>query len=151
MKAADMIEAAKVAGLIVAGWLAYRAWQKVQAEGIAGAVGSTVTGAVKGVGGVFGIPDTNASECAKAKAAGDTWGASFACPAGDFLGYGFDRAAQSLGGAVRNVFTSGSGVPKRQATQADHQAWAITQQAEWGGKTFNQRANDTSWSPWGLF
>lgn len=46
-----------------------------------------VTGTVKGVGGVLGIPDTDATKCAAAKAAGNTWEASFYCPAGEFLGW----------------------------------------------------------------
>jgi len=50
-------------------------------------VDGVVSGAVIGVGQKVGIPATNMNECEKAKAAGDTWGASFACPAGDFLKY----------------------------------------------------------------
>jgi hypothetical protein len=38
----------------------------------------------------FGIPETNLSECEKAKTEGRTWDASFACPAGDFIGYLWD-------------------------------------------------------------
>jgi hypothetical protein len=42
-----------------------------------------------GAQGVFGLPDTRTgqaqSECAAAKAKGDCWAASFACPAADYL------------------------------------------------------------------
>ncbi len=44
-----------------------------------------VTGAVKGVGGVFGVPDTNQTECERALAEGRKWDASFACDAKTFL------------------------------------------------------------------
>lgn len=46
-----------------------------------------ITGTVTGIGERVGIPKTDASACAAAKAAGSTWDASFACPAGDFLSY----------------------------------------------------------------
>jgi hypothetical protein len=46
-----------------------------------------VTSVVKGVGSVFGIPDTNKTECQKAMAEGRTRDASFACDAGTFLKY----------------------------------------------------------------
>jgi hypothetical protein len=46
-----------------------------------------VSGSVTGLGGLLGIPDTNRTECARAKAEGRTWDASFLCPAKDFLTY----------------------------------------------------------------
>lgn len=49
------------------------------------------SGTVKGVGEVFGIPNTNPDRCAAAKAAGNTWEASFACPAGDFIRYWWNK------------------------------------------------------------
>ncbi|WP_302172881.1 hypothetical protein [uncultured Hydrogenophaga sp.] len=51
-----------------------------------GAIGETVNS----IGEVIGVPRTNASRCELAKAAGDTWAASFDCPAGEFLRYVFD-------------------------------------------------------------
>lgn len=49
--------------------------------------GGVVAGAAEGIGDVFGVPRTDMTECERAKAEGRTWDASFACPAGDFLGY----------------------------------------------------------------
>jgi hypothetical protein len=49
--------------------------------------GGVATGAVLGTGDVIGVPRTNMTECEKAMAEGRTWDASFACPAGDFIGY----------------------------------------------------------------
>lgn len=98
-----------VAGVVV---LAAGAWYlRRQAATAAGAVGDAVQGAWNsavstaqtpwlqniGVGAVeyaglaVGIPRTDASECARLKAAGDWWGASFACPAGEFISSGFDN------------------------------------------------------------
>lgn len=59
--------------------------------GAVGAVGGAATGIVESIGGVVGIPETNTDKCAAAKAAGDTWGASFACPAGDFIGWWWNK------------------------------------------------------------
>jgi hypothetical protein len=49
-------------------------------------IADTAAGAVIGTGAVFGIPQTNETECEKALREGRTWDASFACPAGTFLG-----------------------------------------------------------------
>ena len=40
-------------------------------------------------GDALGVPRTNETECERAKREGRTWDASFACPAGDFIGYLF--------------------------------------------------------------
>lgn len=50
-----------------------------------------LTGTVQGVGGAVGVPATSLSECERAKADGRTWDASFACPAGDFLSYWWNK------------------------------------------------------------
>jgi hypothetical protein len=63
-------------------------------QGAGAAVGGAVVDAVDGVvsGGVVtigdkvGLPRTNMTECEKALAEGRTWDASFACPAGKFIG-----------------------------------------------------------------
>ena len=88
----------------IVGTVGLIAWRARQAGGVgplaasAGqAVGSAavqaVDGAAKGVietiGQVVGIPVTSETECERAKREGRTWDASFACPAGDFLGYVF--------------------------------------------------------------
>lgn len=51
-----------------------------------GIVGGTVIGISQGIG----IPPTNRTQCEIDKANGDTWKASFSCPAGDFLRYLWD-------------------------------------------------------------
>lgn len=56
-------------------------------SGVVDLADGVIEGTVVGVGEGFGIPATSTTECERAKAAGDTWGASFACPAGDFLSY----------------------------------------------------------------
>lgn len=61
------------------------------------AVNGVVSGTVVGIGKTVGIPPTDPSECAKCMAAGDVWGASFACPAADFLKWVTGR--NSNGGA----------------------------------------------------
>ncbi len=50
-----------------------------------------IAGTVTAAGDIVGIPKTNLSECDKAKAEGRTWDASFACPAGDFLYYWWNK------------------------------------------------------------
>lgn len=68
-------------------------------KGTAAAVGSAavdvvdgvVTGTVEGIGGAVGIPKTNQTECQKAKAEGRTWDASFACPAGEFVKWWWNK------------------------------------------------------------
>lgn len=53
-------------------------------------VDGVLSGAVVGVSQAVGIPPTNRSQCEIDKANGDTWRASFSCPAGDFLRYLWD-------------------------------------------------------------
>lgn len=59
------------------------------AEGVAQTAASVVvgvgTGAVVGIGKAVGIPETDATECERAIAAGEFWRASAYCPAGTFL------------------------------------------------------------------
>lgn len=83
------------AGLGVAALLALYIAKKGVAGAVAGAVGAAgdaAVGTVYGIGDFIGIPRTNETECARAKREGRTWDASFACPAGDFLGYLFKPA-----------------------------------------------------------
>jgi hypothetical protein len=56
-------------------------------SGVVDMVDNVVAGTVETIGEKIGIPKTNMSECERLKAAGDTWGASFACPAKDFIQY----------------------------------------------------------------
>lgn len=55
-------------------------------EAIGNAAGAAAGGVVVGIGDQLGVPRTNMTECDKALAEGRTWDASFACPAGKFLG-----------------------------------------------------------------
>lgn len=49
-----------------------------------------IGGAVEGIGAMVNIPPTNKTQCEIDKAKGDTWAASFSCPAPDFLRYLFN-------------------------------------------------------------
>jgi hypothetical protein len=49
-------------------------------------VGEAASNTVMGIGEVFGIPRTNESQCQSDLVAGNTWDASFSCPAGTFIG-----------------------------------------------------------------
>jgi len=49
-----------------------------------------VSGVGFGVGDILGVPRTDESKCAEARAAGDTWAASQYCTAGTFMGYAWD-------------------------------------------------------------
>lgn len=75
-------------------------WLKKKAEGVTAAgVGQAVAGAavdaatgvvsgtVKAIGGAVGVPETSKTQCQRDIENGDTWGASFSCPAGDFMRY----------------------------------------------------------------
>lgn len=73
-------------------------WAATRAGGVAGvaqaiggaavdAVDGVVSGVVVGAGGLVGIPATSRTQCEIDKANGDTWAASFSCPAKDFLSY----------------------------------------------------------------
>lgn len=50
-----------------------------------------LSGAVQAVGDRVGVPRTDAERCAAAKDAGDTWAASFACPASDFVSFWWNK------------------------------------------------------------
>lgn len=86
-----------LAGLVVVGAVVYvktvgakKAGQDLGAGAVNLADGA-VTGVVTGIGERVGVPQTNADKCAAARAAGDTWAASFACPASDFLSYWWNK------------------------------------------------------------
>lgn len=94
MRRAGGVPVALVAGLgVVAAALL---WVKMRGAGGAGLdvgvgvgqfVGGVASGTVLGIGDAIGVPRTDLTECERAKLEGRTWDASFACPAGDFLGY----------------------------------------------------------------
>lgn len=63
------------------------------------------------VGGLFGVPPTNMTQCEKDRAAGDWWAASFSCPATDFVGGVSAAPVYAVGDAV--------GVPRTNQTQCE--------------------------------
>lgn len=82
------------------GLLAAFAWMaRNGATGAGQAAGAAVvdladgvlTGAVVGAGSLAGIPATNLTQCQKDKAAGNTWDASFSCPAKEFISYWWNK------------------------------------------------------------
>ena len=85
--------------------------KKGAAAGVGAAIGGAAVdlanGAVSGVafslGDIFGVPRTDESKCAQARAAGDTWAASQYCTAGTFMGYAWDAATTAVGGAVQPI------------------------------------------------
>lgn len=88
------------AGLLLALWWASKNGIQSTARAIgSGAVEAAdglVYGSVVSVGDLFGIPETNADACQVALAEGRTWDASFACPAGTFLGAQWESAKRIL-------------------------------------------------------
>ncbi|MGE0350382.1 hypothetical protein [Hydrogenophaga sp.] len=87
-----------IAGAAVLGALVWAATRAGGAAGLGSAIGGAavdlvdgaVSGVVVGVGEVVGIPATNKTQCEIDRAKGDTWAASFSCPAKDFLRYLWD-------------------------------------------------------------
>lgn len=79
------------AGLGLLAVVALRGLQTTGAAGLGAAVARSVVdagaGVVVGIGEAVGVPPTAPDACARAKADGDIWAASFACPAGDFLSW----------------------------------------------------------------
>jgi hypothetical protein len=57
------------------------------AAGAVGMAGDTVAGVAQGLGSLAGVPSTSVSKCQQDMDNGDTWNASFDCPAGTFLGF----------------------------------------------------------------
>lgn len=68
----------------------------VVGEAAAEAVGGAIVGGAQGIGDWFGIPRTDETECDKAIREGRYWDASFACPAGKFIG----AAADGVSGTI---------------------------------------------------
>ncbi len=50
-----------------------------------------LAGATVGIGQTVGIPPTNETACQRDMAAGDSWAASFDCPAKDFISYAWGK------------------------------------------------------------
>jgi hypothetical protein len=72
-----------------------RTFTEIIAEGVARSAVTAAEGAavgtVKGIGAAVGIPDTNATQCTAAKAAGNVLDASKYCKAADFLTWSANR------------------------------------------------------------
>lgn len=95
------------------------------ASALVGAVGDAASGAVLGIGDVLGVPRTDMTECERALAEGRTLDASFACPAGTFLG--------ALTGSDRTPDYSIDGYTGTYAPRPVN-AWTVTENA--GGAAF---------------
>lgn len=63
---------------------------------VVNAAAGAVAGATYAIGDAVGIPRTNETECEKAIREGRYWDASFACPAGTFIGSAASDAASSV-------------------------------------------------------
>lgn len=83
------------------------------ASALVGAVGDAASGVVLGIGDAFGVPRTDMTECERAIAEGRTLDASFACPAGTFIGsvLGNDRRPDYSLDTWNGTFASGPITP----------------------------------------
>lgn len=77
--------------VVAAGLAAVGAWYlssrlPEMATALPGIIADTGAGVAIGIGDVLGVPRTNETECEKAIREGRTWDASFACPAGTWIG-----------------------------------------------------------------
>ena len=87
-------------------YLYFRGTKKVASDIATGAVNAAsgaITGTINATGGAFqditqatlGVPKTDQTQCAIDQAAGNTWGASFSCPAGKFIAGLFGSGSSS--------------------------------------------------------
>lgn len=79
-------------GAVVA-WVSFKGPAEIGAAfggAVVSAADGAASGTVKGIGSLFGIPDTDATRCKAARAAGSAWDASKYCPAVDFLRWVFE-------------------------------------------------------------
>lgn len=91
---------AAAAGLGLIWWATRAGNAQKLAQGGVRVAGEVATGAVKGVGQVLGIPDTNKTQCQQDLAAGRYWDASFSCPAGDYVAGIGGQAKQAVFGST---------------------------------------------------
>lgn len=120
MTVEDRVTLALVAGGAVLAWLAYRKVAEVGPVEAGASVGRAAVGAaggvVIGIGDAVGVPRTEESKCDAALREGRWWDASFACPAGTFLGaagsalWGQDAAATSANGQAAELAAAAEGV-----------------------------------------
>ena len=104
-----ILAAAALAGLGLIWWASRAGLVARAAQGAVGVAGDVAVGTVKGIGQVFGIPDTSMSACERALAAGNVLEASFQCPAGTFIPNAPAAVVKSIGQAL--------GVPQTSQTQ----------------------------------
>jgi len=98
-----------LAGLALVLWIVHGGARTVGAA--AGALpGEIAGGVVLGVGDSFGVPRTSESECDRALRDGRLWDASFACPAGRFIGGLFGSPGDEKAKPI-NYGADSSGVP----------------------------------------
>lgn len=108
MKSLDLPSIALLALLGVAGYIAWRGLNAANAHGMGRDIGGAlvegadgmIQGAVETVGGVMGIPLTDAAACRQAIADGDMWNASFMCPAKDFFAVNWSKATTTIKAAT---------------------------------------------------
>jgi hypothetical protein len=72
-------------------------------EAAVDAAGGLVGGVAVGIGDQIGIPRTDENECQKAIREGRYWDASFACPAGTFIGAAAGGASDAAGSVVDSI------------------------------------------------
>lgn len=104
-----VLAAAALAGLGLIWWASRAGLVAKAAQGTVGVVGDVAVGTVKGIGQVFGVPDTSMTACERALAAGDVLEASFQCPAGTFITQAPAVAVKSAGQVL--------GIPLTNTTQ----------------------------------
>lgn len=98
-----------LAGLALVLWLAAGGARKLGA--VAGALPAELAGGVVlGVGDSLGVPRTSEAECDRALRDGRLWDASFACPAGKFIGGLFGSPGDEKAKPI-NPYADSSGVP----------------------------------------
>lgn len=95
------------AAIVAGAGLALVAFLWLKKKGVAGVVGDVVgvaadasAGVVLGVGDVVGLPRTDESACAAARADGRWLDASFYCPAGEFITSGAKAAGAAAASAI---------------------------------------------------
>lgn len=71
--------------------LIYSAGARGVARAAVGVAADLTTGVIHGVSDVVGLQTPEKTACEQAKLKGDTWEASFACEADDFMGYWWNK------------------------------------------------------------
>lgn len=80
-----------MAGVAVGAVLIYSTGAREIARAAVGLVKNTAVGVVYGVSDAVGLQNPDITACEAAKQAGDSWEASFVCPANDFIKYWWEK------------------------------------------------------------